>query len=441
MVLIIVPTSGAATSLGECRTIDPNDAQAMGHAAVLQVLQGPGAPYTISEVQASQAGPGMAHDYNESGHVYVDDYVKLRLAPSRTDVRVDADPLQSGSWTTATLMDLDVMDGLVTADVVKAATYATADVRHARTDSGSSEIVGLKVKGVSVTQIAPGARIDLPGALGPGSYVSIYERTEASQFPNRNSILYKGDVTVRMVHVYLSDHDLLTLGNQPLEIVVGMSHSVAQAPTPHCSPLLFVGASAYIARIRTEGGLGAGVLVGEQSIGPVDGDARQQLVGQEFLADGHVLRANVTETIATGKVDGSVDARAKAVAQVTDTCLMVDDGTGDCLVSATLIKVESNSYADKDDAVSWGHTTLVGLKVAGVDVCDALGLEATCSPPMSTTLDIQGIKVVLNQHQYDSAQPGHSGLAVRAVRVTAPGVGDVIIGRAYSEAANSDIQA
>lgn len=449
MVFLALPTGGAPAIEGACRTLDENDAMARGHAAVLQVLQGPGAPYTITEVMAGQTGPGMAHDEDEAGSAKVytseGDLVKLRLAPARTDVRVDArnsqhHPLEAGAWTTATVLDLDVLDGLVTADVIKAATYATADVRHARTDSGSSEIVGLKVKGIAVAQLAPGASIDLPLVFGSGSFVKVYDRQDDSRFPNANSILYQADVTVRMVHIHLADYDLLALGAQPLEIVVGMSHSYAQAPTPHCSPYLFVGASAYIARVRPEGGLGEGILVGEQSIGPVDGDARQQLFGTMVPGSGETLTLNVTETIATGRVQAGVDSSAKAVAQVKDACLLLNGtGTGECLVSATLVKAESNSYANEEHALSWGHTTLVGLKVAGVDVCEALGLESACSPPMNTKLEIAGIQVVLNQRQVDSPQPGHTGYSVRAVRITAPDIGDVIIARAYTEAAFLDL--
>lgn len=446
VLLLAIPAPVSAGMNDLCRPLDPEGASASGDAAVLQVLQGPGAPYTLSSVHASQQGPGMAHDANETGHVRVTaagNTVRLTVAPARTDVKVAGDgmDLNAGAWTTAKVLDLDILDGLVTAEVVNAATYATADVRSAKTDSGSSDIVGLRVKGVAVTRVEPGLDLPLPGLsdLGletAGSYVRVYERTEASSFPTATDPRFVGDVTVRMIHVYVADIDALSLGAQPLEVVVGYSHSRAAVPTPYCGTLQYANAGAYIARIRPDVVFsGESILVGEQHTGPVDGNAHQELVGQTVTLEGGAsLEVDVTETSAKTRMVPGASSRADSFAQVTGACLAVS-GDGECLVSATLVKTESHSLADADGALSWGHTTLVGLKVAGVDVCEELGLETTCSPPYNTKLEVAGIKLVLNEREHTSAQPGHTDLAVRAVHLTIPEVGDVYLARSYSEAA------
>ncbi|MFO1532266.1 MAG: choice-of-anchor P family protein [Thermoplasmatota archaeon] len=409
----------------------------------MQILQGPGAPYTLSGVHAAQTGPGMAHDYDDAGEVHVftseGDLVRVTVAPARTDVKVTGDPLEAGSWTTAKVLDVDILDGLITADVVNAATYATADIRSAKTDSGSSDIVGLKIKGVDVTRVEPGLDLPLPDLLGAGGFVRVYERTEDSHFPDGPGDMWTGDVTVRMIHVLIADYDLLTLGAQPLEVVIGMSHSHASVPTPFCGIMQYANAGAYIARIRPDAVFnGRSILVGEQHTGPVNGNAHQELLGEAIPTDGAVLKVDVTETSAVTKMTPGVDSRGDAFAKVTGACLLMN-ATGDCVVSATLLKSESHSVANGQRAMSYGHTTIVGLKVAGVDVCATLGLQDTCSPAYNTKLEIGGIKVVLNEREHTSAQPGHTDLAVRAVHVTVPGVGDVFLARSYSEASYLDL--
>jgi hypothetical protein len=437
--LLLVPAPASATTMNEeCRTVTSGQASALGEAAVLQVLQGLGAPYTMSAVAARQDGAGMAHDANETGHVRVTmngtDIVRLTLMPARTDVKVTDGPITAGSWTTASLAELDVLNGLVTADLVKAATYATADVRGARTDSGSSTIVGLRVAGAAVARVEPGLEFPVPLAFGSGSYLKVFERAEDSRFPNENGLHWTGDVTVRMVHLYLADADPLALGAQPVEVVVGLSHSRATSPTPYCTILQYANASAYMARVRPDIVFsGDSVVVGEQGTGPLNGFASQELVGVEVPTRAAVLEAQVSATEAVTELDPGVRSNADALARAAGVCLRLN-ATGDCLVSATVVETESHSMADADGALSWGHTTILDLEVAGIDVCGELGLANPCSPPYNTKIEVAGIRIVLNEREHTSMQPGHTDLAVRAVHLTIPEVGDVYLARSYSEA-------
>jgi hypothetical protein len=70
----------------------------------------------------------------------------------------------SSSQSQAAVLNVNVLGGLVAADVVKANSSATCSGGQA-TPSGSSEIVGLVVAGLPVLNLAPNVAISVPGGL------------------------------------------------------------------------------------------------------------------------------------------------------------------------------------------------------------------------------------------------------------------------------------
>ena len=80
---------------------------------------------------------------------------------------------------------------------------------HAFTRTTDSEIAGLRVADLAQVQSAPGAQIELGPTLGdvvgPGSFVRTYVREDNSTMPKPNDPFYRGDTTVTMLHVYLSN--------------------------------------------------------------------------------------------------------------------------------------------------------------------------------------------------------------------------------------------
>ncbi|MHB1260947.1 MAG: choice-of-anchor P family protein [Thermoplasmatota archaeon] len=443
---------------GGCRTIDSMDADAWGDAVALivridgeDVLESPYSP-----VEAYQDGPGMTHDERSWREIEVPGLLTAKVLNSRVDLKVDEDPLRSQAWSQATVVDLNILNGTITADLIKGWANAEAEVNRAETRTVDSDIVGLQVGDLADFEVAPGAQVMLPEvtevAVGPGSFVKTYIREDASRFPGNGSILYVGDTTVTMLHVYLAN--VLDLGT--VEIIVSKAHAHAEVPTPFCGSVQAVKAAAYVSRIRPEIDSSTSILVGEQHVGVVGGRGHEQLVGtQAPVGHDSVFEVNNTETEVSGYVTAGLESRSYAMSKVLGLCIR-EDGTveegntedyGDCFIGATAIRAESNSVANATGAISWGAVTIVGLTVAGVDMCEALGYQneddvqgngsATtniCKPPQDSVIDLGVATMTFNQREADEARAGHTGYYVRAVRIQGPVIGDIILSRAYTSA-------
>lgn len=465
LAVIVAATAVPATSEiqvypGACRVIDSMDADAWGEAVALivkidgdHVLESPYAP-----VSAYQDGPGMTHEERTWRNITIPGLLTAKILNSRVDLKVDADPLRAQAWSQATVLDLNILNGTITADVIKGWANAEAEVNGAETRTVDSNIVGLQVGSLADVEVAPGVQVMLPEVtemvVGPGSFVKTYVREDASSFPGNGSILYEADTTVTMLHVYLAN----VLGLGSVEIIVSRAHAHAEVPTPFCGLVQSVKAAAYVARVRPTIDATTSILVGEQHIGVVGGQGHQQLAGaQAPVGQESLLEVNVTESEVRGTVEPNVESRSYAMSKVLGLCILQDgtvapedyntDDYGECLVGATAIRAESNSLANASAAISWGSVTIVGLTVLGIDVCAMLGYEDEgdidangsastniCKPPQNSHLDLGIINITLNQREYDEAKPGHTGYYVRAVRIQGPIIGDVIIGRAYTSA-------
>jgi hypothetical protein len=463
LMVLSVATPGASTVQtfpGGCREIDTMDAKAWGEAVALIVrIDGEDQPITpVSDISLRQEGPGMAHEEEELIPIQVGNVLKAKLLVSRIDLRVDEDPLRAQSWAQASVVELDILNGTVTADVVKAWANAEADTHHAFTRTVDSEIVGLQVADLVNVQSAPGAQIELGPTLGDvvggGSFVRTYVREDNSTMPKPNDPFYRGDTTVTMLHVYLSD----VLGIGSVEVIVSRAHAHAEVPTPFCGLIQSVKAAAYVARARTViDDSKPGILVGEQHIGVVGGRGHHQLLGTEIpVGEESLAEVNVTESSVFGAVSADSHSESFAMSKILGVCIL-QDGTveegntedyGDCLIGITAIRAESNSFANATAAFSWGSVTIVGMTVLGIDVCEALGMEDEnhknagnrtsslniCKPPQDTMIQIGPYKIWLNQRERDPPEEGHTGYYVRAVRIQGPVIGDLIISRAYTSA-------
>ncbi|HUR25063.1 MAG TPA: choice-of-anchor P family protein [Candidatus Thermoplasmatota archaeon] len=465
LAVIIAATAVPATSEiqvypGACRVIDSMDADAWGEAVALivkidgdNILESPYSP-----VSAYQDGPGMTDEERNWRNITIPGLLSAKIMNSRVDLKVDEDPLRAQAWAQATVIDLNILNGTIKADLIKGWANAEAEVNGADTSTVDSNIVGLKVGSLADFEVAPGAQVMLPEVtevvVGPGSFVKTYVREDASSFPGNGSILYKGDTTVTMLHVYLAD----VLGLGTVEIIVSKAHAHAEVPTPFCGLVQSVKAASYVARVRPQIDATTSILVGEQHIGVVGGRGHQQLLGaQAPVGQKSLLEVNVSESEVRGSVEPNVESRSYAMSKVLGLCINQDgtlgpdknntDDYGRCFIGATAIRAESNSLANATDAISWGSVTIVGLTVAGIDVCDALGYEneddidangsATtniCKPPQNSYLDLGIVNITFNQREYDEAEPGHTGYYVRAVRIQGEIIGDIVVSRAYTSA-------
>lgn len=423
-----------------CRDVDIMTAVAHGFSnPLLVVLNGePTEPFIETEAaQATQVGPGKSGDRTHFVNVSVpnedDPIVTAQLLHGRVDLDVDGpeDGLEAEAWVNTKLAHLNVLDGAITADLVRAFAYARSDVRSARTHTDPSTIVNLQVRGIGEVDVSPGANITLPEAIfGPDSYITVYERIDHSKRPTEDNPFYEADVRVRMLRIHITD--MLLLGQ--IEIIVSESYARAVSPTPFCGLAQSVEAAAYTARIR-EGLESPGILVGEQHIGVTGGSGHQQLLGVALdLQVGGDVRVNVTETDVDGVIAAGVsDARARS--QIVGLCIRIDSSVPDCLVELVVVKATVHCNANADRAVCNGEVEILKLMVDGVDVCASLNMGDTCKPKADTRMDVGPIHVILNQHERVQ-EDGYASLYVRAIRIETPipAVGTIIIGRAYASA-------
>src|SRR2546426_4832592 len=120
----------------------------------------------------------------------------------------------SDAVSSATLGQVSILNGLITADGIVAMASSTVDGGGANSNAEGSSLANLVVNGVQVSDPAPNTRMDLPGV----GYVVFNE-----QIPTGDGVTSSG-ITVNMIHVALQQLGLFgyeTTG----EIIVGSASS------------------------------------------------------------------------------------------------------------------------------------------------------------------------------------------------------------------------
>ena len=117
--------------------------------------------------------------------------------------------------TTAQAANVNVLNGLITADAVLAMATSYANGVTATSESDGSALVGLVVNGVSYADVPPdpNTQVDLPGV----GYVVLNEQLWDGDGVHNTSL------TVNMIHVYLTDPTGAPAG----DIVIGTARSGA----------------------------------------------------------------------------------------------------------------------------------------------------------------------------------------------------------------------
>ncbi|OLB49258.1 MAG: hypothetical protein AUI08_08775 [Gemmatimonadetes bacterium 13_2_20CM_2_65_7] len=155
------------------------------------------------------AGGTMAQD--QASNVSIADMVTAQdafaiVAGDGTDA--------SDAVSSATLGQVSILNGLITADGIVAMASSTVDGGGANSNAEGSSLANLVVNGVQVSDPAPNTRMDLPGV----GYVVFNE-----QIPTGDGVTSSG-ITVNMIHVVLQQLGLFgyeTTG----EIIVGSASS------------------------------------------------------------------------------------------------------------------------------------------------------------------------------------------------------------------------
>ena len=408
---------------------------------------------TLAPVSSRQQGVGRDQDSAQLLEVNVPErgggVLRADILRASSTSEIANGPAQAKHTSVAETVNLNILNGLVTASLVRGVATATASGSASSVSSIGSTFKELVVNGVAMNNVTPNTRIDLPVAVyGPGSFVLLYEHVGSTSTPAPGQIqggAYAADLTVNMIHVYITDSLPTVPGNQTVEVIV--ADAVAHADFPQrelCAipPEQTVSGHAFIASATTDPAL-LPTTVGFVSIPSTGGSDHQNV---DAVTIGSAVSAEASVSDSSGAL-GPTQSTASSLAQATGVCLL-PTATG-CTISATLVKAQSNSTADASAASSSDDPTeLVGLVVMGTPVSGA--------PPPNTVIELPGIGFVILNEQIcdnngtlvnncsDGTAPGHSGLTVRDIHVVAtvpdnslgltPGT-EIILSEAHSDAA------
>ena len=192
-------------------TAGPTDAASVGGAAYgarLETQLGPQLAKTPFVDLDPKAGPSSADAPS------VDLASMLRTGPLSAQTAGGFGAESTSARSRTTVQKVDVLDGLITADLVLATASSVADGRRAMSRADGSTILGLRIKGEPVQRLlTPNTYIDIPDV----GYVVINE-----QLPTGDGVADTG-ITVNMIHVVRVNRAGVRIG----EAVIGSAHSRA----------------------------------------------------------------------------------------------------------------------------------------------------------------------------------------------------------------------
>lgn len=389
-------------------------------------------------VNLSGVGERNASDHLETLSVgdptgAFDTLASYELGNATSHVDIDSQPGFGVSEQTATvtLSNLNLLDGLVTADKVKSVSSTDANSSQAGWSSTGTQFTGLTVDGEEIADVQPWQMVDLSDRFGNGSRVMLYERIGSVHAPDDPvNDGWASDLTVNAIHVYLRDVDMGTEGLQTIDIVISQAKGHTDFPMePPCGPSQRVGADATALNAS---------LPAQQPL--ITGYARIPFTGgHESTAIGEVEIAGNDLEVVKSEVHGGWETDrswANASSKVADLCLWQDGG--DCLVEGTAIGSTALASASSTPATVTGTTTIWGLTVAGEDLCDQIGLVAPCSPPPNTEITLpDGSTLVLNEQVTDEASTDcKSSITVRGLHLIPSGDDpELVVAESHADAA------
>ena len=334
---------------------------------------------------------------------------------------------------------VNLVNGLVTADVVRGVASAEASGFNSSFSAAGSAFQNLVVNGVQTNNVNPNTTINLPAAqFGAGSFVKLLEEIGSSSQPAPGQIVggtFAADLTVNMIRVHITS---LAPTGDAVDVVISHAQAHADFPQPTGCPALpgTVSGDATIVNEQANPSL-LPVVVGFVSIPPQGGHDHQDLNQlSTSLVSGGTSVSDSAGTVLSSSSSSSSFAKAQNVC--------VFPAFGVCTASATAITSQANSVSGGGTSSSNPQgTSLLGLSVGGMTVSD--------NPPPNTTILVPGIgSVTLNEQTCDngSAPPcsgaSSSGITVRAIHVivdnpNAPGVpqgANVIVGEAHADSSH-----
>ncbi len=432
---------------------NPTGANASGNASAAQIqdrLLGinqtlPAAtPATCTQgVCSSQSGVGSTSNSNQVLNVAVPppggNVLKANVLSASSTSTVDPTTNTATDTGVAESAGINLVSGLVTADVVRGVATAQASGFNSSFSSAGSAFKNLIVNGTQLNNVNPNTTIDLPAVqFGPGSFVKLFEEIGSSSQPRPGQLAdgtFAADLTVNMIRVHITS---LALTGDSVDVVVSHAQAHADFPQPAGCPAL-VGTVSGDATIVNEQANPSQlpVVVGFVSIPPQGGHDHQDLDQlSTSLVSGGTSVSDSAGTVLSSSSNSSSFAKAQSV------CVLPVNGSCTVLASAIISQANSSSGGGKSSSDAQG-TSLLGVSVGGMSVSD--------NPPPNTTILLPGIgSVTLNEQTCDGggAPPcsgtTSSGIRVRAIHVIidnpnalgVPQGAAVIVGEAHADSSH-----
>jgi len=408
-----------------------------------QALPAATPPTCTQGVCSSQSGIGSTSNSNQVLNVAVPppggNVLKANVLSASSTSTVDSTTNTATDTGVAESAGVNLVSGLVTADVVRAVATAQASGFNSSFGSAGSAFNNLVVNGTQLNNVNPNTTINLPAAqFGAGSFVKLFEEMGSSSQPPPGQLAdgtFAADLTVNMIRVHITS---LALTGDAVDVVVSHAQAHADFPQPAGCPSLFGTVSGNSTVVNEQANPSQlPVVVGFVSIPPQGGHDHQDLDQlSTSLASGGTSVSDSAGTVLSSSSNSSSFAKAQ------NLCALPVAGV--CTVFASAITSQANSVSGGGKSSSDPQgTSLIGLSVGGMLVND--------NPPPNTTILLPGIgSVILNEQTCNGggvppcSGTTSSGIRVRAIHVIVdnpnalgvPQGADVIVGEAHADSAH-----
>ena len=174
---------------------------------------------------------------------------------------------------------VNVVSGLVTADVARAVANARASGFNSSFSSAGSAFKNLIVNGAQLNNVNPNMTINLPAVqFGAGSFVKLFEEIGSSSQPSPGQLTdgtFAADLTVNMIRVHITS---LAPTGEAIDVVVSHAQAHADFPQPSGCPALAGTVSGDATIVNEQANPSQlPVIVGFVSIPPQGGHDHQDL--------------------------------------------------------------------------------------------------------------------------------------------------------------------
>src|SRR6267154_6529294 len=242
-----------------------------------QALPAATPPTCTQGVCSSQSGIGSTSNSNQVLNVAVPppggNVLKANVLSASSTSTVDSTTNTATDTGVAESAGVNLVGGLVTADVVRAVATAQASGCNSSFGSAGSAFQNLVVNGIQMNNVNPNTTINLPAIqFGAGSFVKLLEEIGSASQPAAGQLTggsFAADLTVNMIRVHITS---LSPTSDALDLVVSHAQAHADFPQPAGCPALVgtVSGDATIVNERTNPSE-LPVVVGFVSIPPQGG--------------------------------------------------------------------------------------------------------------------------------------------------------------------------